>query len=285
MSGKRFSKVYVEITNTCNLSCSFCHGTRRAPDALTPERFSILADKLRPYTDYLYLHVLGEPLSHPHLWQILDACAARGYHTSLTTNGTLLPENTELLLSHAETLYKISISLHAFEANRLDPLSYVSDCAAFAARMAECGTIISLRLWNLDGSAASAAENKQNDAIVALLHEKFPTEWEPNRSGMKIAPRIYLEWGEKFDWPDMNAKDYGAKCYCHGLSDQIGVLVDGTVVPCCLDAEGDIALGNLFTQDLGEILQNPRTVAIADGFAHRRAVEALCRRCGYARRF
>ena len=88
-----------------------------------------------------------------------------------------------------------------------------------------------------------------------------------------------------FDWPDMSAEELGENCFCYGLRDQVGVLCDGTVVPCCLDHDGDIPLGNLFERELDEILVSPRAGAIREGFSHRLAVEELCRRCGYARRF
>ena len=97
--------------------------------------------------------------------------------------------------------------------------------------------------------------------------------------------RVYLEHGDKFDWPDLSAEDGGDQVFCYGLRDQIGVLCDGTVVPCCLDHEGDLALGNLLEQDLAEILESPRARAICHGFAQGVAAEELCRKCGYARRF
>ena len=69
------------------------------------------------------------------------------------------------------------------------------------------------------------------------------------------------------------------------LRDQLAVLCDGTVVPCCLDGEGELALGNLFRQELEDILRGERAAAIHAGFDARRPAEELCRRCGYAERF
>ena len=100
-----------------------------------------------------------------------------------------------------------------------------------------------------------------------------------------MADRVFLEWGEKFDWPDLQAPDRGETCFCYGLRDQVAVLSDGTVVPCCLDREGAMALGSLFETPLEEILETPRARAIYDGFSRREAVEPLCRTCGFARRF
>ena len=125
----------------------------------------------------------------------------------------------------------------------------------------------------------------ENDRILALLHEAFPGSWKTDWKGSTLAPHIYLEWGEKFDWPDLNAPKVEGRAFCYGLRDHVGVLCDGTVVPCCLDHDGDIPLGNLFEQDLDEILNSPRAKAIYEGFSQGSACEELCRRCGYIRRF
>ena len=139
--------------------------------------------------------------------------------------------------------------------------------------------MVSYRLWNSGGA------DELNEQIQETLKQYFPEDWVQERRGIRIGNRVYLEHGDKFDWPDLNAADGGAQVFCYGLRDQLGVLCDGTVVPCCLDHEGDLALGNLFTQDLAEILETKRARAIYEGFSNRNATESLCRRCGYARRF
>lgn len=283
MANKRFSRVYVEITNRCNRACSFCPGTRRAPGSLTAAQFAHVAEKLRGYTDHLYLHVLGEPLLHPALGEILRTAADLGYRVALTTNGSLLPERGALLL--ASPLYKLSISLHSFEANEGGGLSeYLTGCTALGRALAEKGTLVSFRLWNLDGEKTQGL-HEQNGAILAHLHRAFSGEWAENTKGFRLSERVYLEYGERFDWPDKAAQDNGTVGTCHGLRDQIAVLCDGSVVPCCLDHEGDLTLGNLFSQEPDEILASPRAAAITEGFRRRERVEDLCRRCGYATRF
>ena len=103
---------------------------------------------------------------------------------------------------------------------------------------------------------------------------------------VKLAENLYVEYDRMFEWPDEAHDEWdGEDVFCYALRNQVGVLVDGSVVPCCLDHEGDIALGNLFNQDLDKILANPRTQAICSGFAKGKASEELCRKCGYARRF
>lgn len=273
----RFQKIYVEISNLCNLSCAFCPGTKRAPGRMTAEQFAKLLPRLRPYTEYLYFHLMGEPLCHPELKTFLEL--AKDFKVILTTNGTLLARQQELLLS-APNLHKINISLHAFEANDLAvPFAdYLADCFRFG-QAAQGKKLTVYRLWNQGG------QDTRNGEILSCLEQYFPKPWTEKRQGIQIGDKVFLEHGEKFDWPDLGAEEDGDDLFCYGLRDQLGVLWDGTAVPCCLDHEGDLALGNLFDQTMEEILENPRAKAIYDGFTARQAVEPLCRRCGYARRF
>lgn len=275
----RFRKVYLEISNICNLKCAFCPGTKRPRHAMDEEEFARLAQKLRPYSDYLYFHLMGEPLLHSRLERFLDIAGRLGFRVILTTNGTLLHKQQEMLLA-APALHKVNISLHAFEANDLAmPFAeYLAGCMAFG-KAAQGKCIVSYRLWNGGGQDA------KNEEILASLHAAFPEPWAAVRRGQRLADGVYLEHGDKFDWPDLSAADGGEKVFCYGLGDQIGVLCDGTVVPCCLDHEGDIPLGNLHSQSLEEILESPRAKAILEGFRQGRASEELCRKCGYARRF
>lgn len=276
---KRFQKVYLEISNVCNLSCQFCPGTRRTPKVMTQDELDILLPKLRPWTNFLYFHLMGEPLCHPQLKQFLKAAESHGFKVILTTNGTLLQKQQEMLLS-ASALHKVNISLHAFEANDLAiPFkTYLTQCFLFG-KAAEGKKIVVFRLWNQGG-----AEQK-NSEILTTLEQFFPKPWVQERKGIRIGNRVYLEYGDQFDWPDLNAQDQGDQVFCYGLRDQIGVLCDGTVVPCCLDHNGDLALGNLLQEELEDILDSARARAIYQGFQHKQAAEELCRKCGYARRF
>ena len=276
---KRFNKIYLEISNVCNLKCAFCPGTTRKPHIMTEDQFSTLLPKLRPYSDYLYFHLMGEPLLHPNLERFLELAGNAGFKVILTTNGTLVAKQQEMLL-RSPALHKINISLHAFEANDLSvPFSqYLADCFAFG-QAAEGNKIVVYRLWNNGG------QNEMNTAILDAMKARFPAPWEVARKGTRIGEKIFLEYGDKFDWPDLSAQDGGERAFCYGLRDQIGVLCDGTVVPCCLDHNGDIFLGNLFIDDMEQILETDRSKAIYEGFSGKKAVEELCRRCGYARRF
>ena len=273
----RFAKAYVEISNICNLSCSFCPGTTRNKRMMNAEEFTNILEKLSGYVEYLYFHLLGEPLMHPQLESFLNSAQSRGYKVTVTTNGALIDAKKDILLKASP--YKIVFSLHSFEANSITkPLEkYLENCFSFAKSI-EGKSIIVFRLWNNGG------EDKLNREIEDKLKQYF-TDWKTTRNGIGIGNRIFLQYGDKFDWPDNDLKDEVSEVFCYGLRDQIGILADGTVVPCCLDNNGTIALGNIFSQTLDEILSSPRAVALYDGFSNRCPTEQLCRKCTYARRF
>lgn len=278
------SRIYLEITNLCNRQCAFCPGTKRAPRMLTPDEFAYLAGKLRPHTDYLYLHVMGEPLSHPQLAEILAIAARLGFRVIVTTNGTLLARQQQTLLG-APCLHKVHISLHSFEANEQGGFEdYLRGCTQFGRAAMERGILVNYRLWNLDG-AQTQGLNRRNEEILTALHEAFPGEWGENSWGWRLARGVFVQYGERFDWPELSAHDRGENGRCLALKQQAAVLADGTVVPCCLDHEGDMALGNLFTQEWEEILNGPEAVRIREGFAKGKRVHPLCRSCGFSARF
>lgn len=278
---KRFAKIYTEITTVCNLNCEFCHGTSRPAKFISVEDFALFARKTVPFTDHIYLHVMGEPLLHPQLGELIDIASGEGLKVSITTNGTLLEKQLPLLLSRAEKLYKISVSLHSFEANGgVDMDAYLDSCFASAAALGAAGVISVLRLWNLDGGSLSSPRNSYNGGILDRLKRYFPDGWSENRKGQKIGDRVYLEYGKRFDWPDLGEETEGnAYGFCYAMKDHIAVLCDGRVLPCCLDADGVIGLGNLHTQSLEEILDGEPARTIAEGFANNILVHPLCKSC------
>ena len=288
---KRFKKVYIEITNVCNLSCDFCPKTQRAPKRTTKTDFLHIIKAVKPYTDYVYLHLLGEPTMHPELEDYLSACEEHGLKVNLTTNGTLLNKVQDVLVK-AAALRQVNISLHSFESNHheLDMKTYIKRVTDFVNEVTKKSQVIcSLRLWNLD-SETLKAKNKLNETIFKLLEEELGLEITIRdalleKTGIKLRKNVYLNMAEKFEWPKQARSSVNEEVFCYGLRDQIGILVDGTVVPCCLDSEGQIALGNIFETPLDEIITSERSQRIYQGFSNRRAVEELCQRCSYARRY
>lgn len=273
-----YSRAYVEITNICNMNCSFCHGHDRAPRQMTEAEYGRVLEQLAGKSQYLYHHLMGEPLVHPLLPRFLQMARQAGFRPMITTNGTLLGRLGDTLLT--QDLHKVNISLHSFEGDRQDAHErYIQEAAAFARSANRLGIIVSFRLWN------NGCDEGRNHTALQSLKAAFPEPWIENTRGCRIRDGVFLEWGDRFAWPDQNAPDGGDQVFCHGLKDHFGILCDGTVVPCCLDSNGMIPLGNVFREELADILNSPRATAIANGFRHRKAVEDLCRRCGYARKF
>ncbi len=273
-----YSKVYVEITNICNMSCSFCHGHKRQPRRMSKDEFILVLRKLAGQTKYIYYHLMGEPLTHPLLPEFIRLASEYGYKSVVTTNGTLVGKRREELLSSG--VYKINVSLHSFEnGTREDFVRYVEELAGFAQCAAEKGILVVFRLWN------SGYDEGRNEEALRVFRKKIAGEWADNTRGIRIRDKIHIEWGERFEWPDSDAEIKGDKYFCYGLKDQFGILSDGTVVPCCLDSEGIINLGNIFTGDIESILNGERAVNLLEGFRCGKASEDLCKRCGYAQRF
>ena len=273
-----YSRVYVEITNLCNRNCSFCPGTVRPPRMMTADEFRVIAEKLAGVTGYLYYHLMGEPLTHPQLPEMLAIASELGFKPQITTNGTLLQQRGQALID--AKVHKVNLSVHSFEeGSDEDYVNYINACLDFADRASRAGIIVVLRLWN------NGFDEGRNISTLDLTRARFPWDWTEEPRATRIQDRLYLEHGDRFDWPDLGAEDGGDCVFCHGLRDHFGILSNGTVVPCCLDHNGDIPLGNLFEQPIGEILNGPRAKAIREGFSRRKAAEELCRKCGYARRF
>ncbi|MCD8503035.1 MAG: radical SAM protein [Bacillaceae bacterium] len=288
---KHFKKFYIEVTSICNLACSFCPPTERKAQFLDVEKFKQILDEIKPYTKYIYFHVKGEPLLHTKIDQLLDISSEKGFKVNITTNGTLLHKAIPKL-EGKPALRQINFSLHSFDGHpgSSNRLVYIQSVLQFAKKMAASGVIISLRLWNLDKDNDTNEEKKINRQALEIIETEFQlAERIEERvipgSGIKLAERIYLNQDHQFDWPSLAAEEDDGVGFCHALRNQAGILVDGTVIPCCLDGEGVLKLGNIYEQSFAEIIDGDRAKKIYDGFSRREAVEELCRKCGYRKKF
>ncbi len=275
---KKYSRVYVEITNICNRACSFCPGTKRKKQKMTLSEFSHICGELRGLTDYIYFHVMGEPLTHPELPEFIKYASSQGFKCAITTNGTLLDRCGDALIDAG--VYKVSLSVHSFEEENVDgQTAYLKSLCDFADRASRSGILTVFRLWN------RGHDEGRNDITLDFLKNYFAEEWTWGNRGARLRNKLHLEYGDRFAWPDMEAEEGGSSVFCYGLRDHFGVLTDGRVIPCCLDREGEITLGNIYETPIRKILASERAEKILSGFDKRCAVEELCRKCGYARRF
>lgn len=288
---KTFKKVYIEVTSVCNLACSFCPQTARKANFIKPDTFDNILDQIKPHTNHIYLHVKGEPLLHPKIDELLDASHAKGFKVNITTNGTLIHKNRHKLLGKP-ALRQMNFSLHSFDGHEgsENREGYLADILSFVREAAEHNVIISFRLWNLDQDNATNSIKSRNRETLAILEKEFNLDYKIEEkvmpgSGVKIANRIYLNQDHEFQWPSLQAPEDDGKGFCHALRSQAAVLVDGTVVPCCLDGEGVINLGNINSTPFSEIVEGERANNLYFGFSRREAVEELCRKCGYRQRF
>ena len=287
---KRFHKVHIEISNICNLQCSFCPPVVRDNKMMDLELFESLIKQVAPLTELVCLHLMGDPLVHPKLAEMVEICDRYEANIFLVTNGVLMkPEKFDLLLH--PRFYQINFSLHSFFDNHpgKDPSKYLERVFTFTERaFAERPELyLNYRLWNLNDPLGSQTPNTE---MLARICERFeftaPTELDVRKKkSIKIRDRLYLHFDTEFIWPSMDLPVLGKQGTCYGLSSHFGILADGTVVPCCLDKEAAIALGNAKEQPILDILGSRRAQEMLKGFKQRQLVEKLCQRCQYIERF
>ncbi len=253
---------------------------------MSVSEFKVILEKIKGRVKFVYLHVMGEPLLHPALGEFLSLLRAYSIPACITTNGTLLATRGELLLEYSDVVHKVSLSLHAPEGNAgFENEKYMENAIDFAIRASEKGIYTVFRLWNMPSEEQAEYKNRENPKIESALRERFPGQWRRRPRGYMLADRIFLEYDGVFVWPDRSQAEPREELFCHALSSQLAILADGTVVPCCLDNEGNMPLGNIFSSSLEEILSSSRALAISEGFSHGYATERLCKKCSYARRF
>lgn len=287
---KRFAKVNVEISNICNLQCSFCPEVIRSKGMIDLGLFRTIIEQVAPLTDLVCFHLMGDPLVHPDLPELVEICAERGVQIFFVTNGLLLREKQATLLLHP-AFHQVNFSLHSFPDNfpDRDPAPYLERIFAYTdqALRERPDLYINYRLWNLDDVKGTGSKNR---AMLARIEERFAVRVRSDvdvrlQKSHRIRGRLYLHFDTEFIWPAMDLPVLGETGRCHGLSSHFGILVDGTVVPCCLDKEGDIPLGNIRNDSLVNILDAPRSRLIVEGFRRGKLVEDLCKRCQYIERF
>ena len=271
----KFKKVYIEITNKCNLSCSFCGNNKRDKLFMSVSQFKHIINQIAPYANYVYLHVKGEPLLHPQLKEILEVCKDSDIHVNITTNGTLLKQKYKILLE-SDCVRQVNVSLHSENTLSTYFEDIFSVCKKLSSKM-----YISYRLWTLNNYQL----DKKSTEIVNKIIDSYNlstslVEKLNNDIQIKIADNTFVNKDNLFEWPNLKNKSTSNN-YCHGLSTHIGILVDGTVIPCCLDGDGTINLGNIFESDLNIILTSERTCNIIEGFKNNKCYEELCSKCTF----
>ena len=267
----RFTKIYVEITNKCNLNCSFCLNDNRKLYEMTIEEFEYILKEIKPYTNTIYLHIKGEPLLHSKLKNILLLTKKYNFNVRITTNGTLLKEKYSIL-KQFNNIKQINVSLHS-ENNKKN---YYEDIFETVELLSKNIPIV-YRIW---------IQNKLSTLIVDKIIDYYKLdnsfkELIQKNKNIKISKNIYLDKDNEFIWPNNINKNINNKGTCLGTRTHIGILSDGTIIPCCLDSKGIINLGNIFKEKLNNILDSSRFYEIRNGFINNEIKEDLCKNCNY----
>lgn len=262
---KNFKKVYIEITNSCNLKCDFCIGNKRNVRFMSFSDFEFILDKIKPYTRYLYFHILGEPLMHPNIIDFINYASSQGFYINITTNGYLIER-----LKGISNIRQLNISLHSYNSSYGVSIDkYLDNIFSIVDNMRV--TYISYRLWvdsNIDFLKRLGAHYDV---------DSIPTDFDH----YSLSKNVFLSKNSKFIWPDVSNDYYSERGKCYGLIDHFGILCDGRIVPCCLDSDASICLGNIFDDNLDDVLNSERVLQIIDGFRHNYKCEELCRHCNF----
>lgn len=275
---KKFKKIYIEITNICNLNCSFCSKDNRIKESISLTNMEELLKKINDYTDYVYLHVKGEPLLHPKLKEILDLCEKYHKKVNITTNATLIKEK-ESILNHS-AIRQINLSVHSENKK----VNYLEEIFEVVDKLKDKNIVY--RFWTMEDNNLSKEFTELVEKIInhyklsPEIVEKIKTD-----NNIKINSNTYVNKANQFVWPNINNDYYNDKGYCYALKDQLAILVDGTVVPCCLDSDGIINLGNIYSNTLEDIINSSRYQKMRSGFCNRKVTEELCKHCSYKERF
>ncbi|MBW6489089.1 SPASM domain-containing protein [Sulfurimonas sp.] len=286
----QFHRVYIEVTNICGLACSFCPPKINPSKTMSISFFEETLVQLQPYTKTLAFHIMGDPLTLSNLKEYLDIAYKYGFDVELTTSGYYLGKTPLQTLFH-RAVRQLNISLNSFNKNSINMSfkEYINSVLDTCAQKIEHypKPFINLRLWNLDEICSEADYNKM---LFQKLGSFFKCDigadeiYREKIKSIRLAPKVLLNFDRYFEWPAI-ASSHNSDGTCHGLTSHFGILANATVVPCCLDGDGVINLGNLHESTLEEILNSRRAQDIVEGFKNFKAAEELCKKCSYKERF
>ena len=267
---KKFKNVYVEITKACNLKCKFCPSQyNNSHKYLSFDEFKHIIDEIKDYTNGIYLHVLGEPLLHPELFDFIDY-ASKYLKVSLTTNGHLIKKHYLRLAN--SPLYVLNISLQSLIHSNNAEIEEYFKMLDLLIKERKNKLPIHLRIWNDKGDNNTSKLNNKLDELIKKYH-------------FAEYPYVNISVAEEFDWPNITDKDNLINCSCLGGKSQMGILVNGDITICCLDYLGHTKLGNIYESKFSDILNNELYQNVLKGWNDLRPYFDLCKKCTYRNRF
>lgn len=263
----RFKKIYIEITNRCNLNCDFCIKNKRPIIDMNLDNFKIIIDKIKSYTSEIYLHVLGEPLIHKDINTFIDYATSKGLLVNITTNGYFIRN-----IIDNKNIHRLNISLHSFSDKYSVSLNDYLDNIFNTIDKIDSKTFISLRLWVKDNHTQDILNyiNKRYNKNIDFIQDNHK---------VMIKKNLIIDSYHMFTWPDLNNTYYSEAGKCYGLINHIGILSNGNIIPCCLDTMGLINLGNIYQDDLSDILNKKIVRDMIKGFKNNQKIHELCKHC------
>lgn len=272
-----FKRIYIEITNQCNLNCTFCKKNSRPAKYMSLEEFTYILEQIKEDTRYIYLHVQGEPLMHPLLHQFINIAKEKYFNTHIVTNGNLINKSLFLLEGKVR---KISISLHSISYQNINIDDYYNNIIEFSKQASLLSnTYVELRFNNEE-----TMDEKSNFILKKLLSD-FNFSITSRNKSYKIMNNVFVAFNNIFKWPSLDNEFVSNEGYCHGGIDMLSILSNGQVSACCLDSDGDINLGNIYTDGFKHILNSDKYKNMVIGFKNKKAIEQLCKHCSYRLRF
>jgi len=254
----------IETTTRCNLNCPLCstHSLKRGKVDLDTQILKKIVES-NPQMRYVTLHLMGEPLMANGLFDQISYLKKHSIFTFLSTNGMLLEEKVEDILK--SNLDKISISLDAITQEELNLYRK-------GANLKKILSGIEFLIKKRDEAKAKRPIIQIQALMFAYNEEKedelIRTLWalKPDRVKLKTVsinsfgaenPKIeQIQWEKliprKYLRDDPAFVKYKDRAVCRMLF-QGFVLADGTVVPCCIDYNGEYPFGNLKFQSWDEI--------------------------------
>ncbi len=309
--------VYIEITDACNLNCSFCpcgkvisktaEKVKPPRQFMSAELFERCISQASSVADNVYFHVLGEPTLHPDFDAFLKKLEQTPLKLNLTTNGTTIAKISQSLLE-CSAVRQVNFSTHAYaELPQEQALPHLQEILHFCkmANTMRPDLYINLRLWNVGDESS----NSWNKAMLAKVNEAFASsitnDTAPQISlehfcsrhkSFNVTGRIYLHRDSRFEWTRLDERLGSAGSptetdekivtgTCRALGTHVAILHDGRVVACCLDYSGQITLGNIADRSLVEILGTPLARELRKGFEKHELRHPFCQSCTFCKRF
>ncbi|MCE1225283.1 MAG: glycosyltransferase [Geobacteraceae bacterium] len=231
---------------------------------MTFEQFRIIADKIRPYCRYLYLHLWGEPMLNPDIIQIIRY-ASQFTACNISTNGMCLTPQLaeELILSGVRDIL--------FSIDGMTQETY---------QQYRVGGDVNKALMNLK-MLQYLNQKHGNRVVISPQFVVFRHNQHEMRAFRNFCALFGLEASFKApyirgghsnlcnsDFPEYVRKSYPDKSSrakamsgCPDPRDVMTILLDGSVVACCYDHNNSNCFGNIFQQDAMDIWNSGRFMA------------------------